>query len=178
MRKQSGIFLAFLALLSLVPASLLAHGGGQLVAGPDPVGPYEVSVWVNPPQPRAGEPIHFTVGVATPGDRAPVLDARILVTMQDVGQAFPAVSAQATTEQSVNRLFYETDLEVAQPGTYRAHFDVAGPEGAGALAFELAVEHASPVNWFLVGLGGLALVLVLGWWLSRRSGRTEAAPAK
>lgn len=167
------ILLAVLVFLLALPAGLLAHGGGQLVAGPDPVGPYEASVWVNPPLPRAGEPIHFTVGVATTGDRAPVLDAQVLVTMQDAEQAYAPVSAPATTEQSVNRLFYETDLEVVHSGAYRTIIEVTGPAGAGSLAIELDVEQSSPVNWFVVGVGGLALVVILGWLQARRTRRPQ-----
>lgn len=146
-----------------------AHGGGQLVAGPVQTGPYTLSVWVNPPQPRSGEPLHFTVGVAAPQDGAPVLDARIMVTMQAIGQDSAPISAPATTDQSINKLFYETDLEVEQPGLYLATVAVAGPEGEGDLSLELDVQSPSPLNWFLLGLAGLSLVMILGWWRTNRS---------
>jgi hypothetical protein len=159
----------FLCLLVPAPAGLLlAHGGGALVAGPEPVGPYLVSVWLNPPQPRAGEPLHFTVGLAAPVSRAPVLDAEILVTMQS--PAFPApIVAPATTDQSINRLFYETDMEVPSAGEYATLIQVQGPEGSGDIELTVDVLEPSGINWLWVGLGGLALVLVGGWVLSRRT---------
>ncbi len=144
-----------------------AHGGGQLIAGPIETGPYILSIWVNPPQPRAEESLHFTVGVAAPSDESPVLDAQIMIMLQPlVGDAQP-VSAQATTDQSINKLFYETDILVSEPGRYLATFDVIGPDGEGQLTLALDVQSPSPLNWFLVGLAGLLLVLVLGWWRAR-----------
>ena len=163
------ILSAFLTLCIAQVSSVRAHGGGQLVAGPLQSGPYTLSVWVNPPQPRAGDAVHFTVGVGAAEDGAPVLDAQILITMQAVAQDAPAVSALATTEQSVNKLFYETDLNILRPGLYLTTVEVAGPEGEGALSVEIDVLAPSPVNWFLLGLVGLALVLALGWWRKHRS---------
>lgn len=167
--KRLAITLPVLLLLVTQGLSVRAHGGGQLVAGPVQTGPYTLSVWVNPPQPRAGEPLHFTVGVAAPENGAPVLDTEILVTMQAIAQDSAPVSALATTDQSINKLFYETDLEVTQPGRYLATVGVVGPKGEGELSLELDVKSPSPINWFLFGLAGLLLVLALAWWRTRRS---------
>ena len=97
--------IAFLFSLLLVMFAgggfVAAHGGGDLIAGPVQAGPYQVSVWVNPPEPEALEPIHFTVGLAAPGDGSPVLDAHIQVEMRAQGGEGTAVVAPATTEQSV-----------------------------------------------------------------------------
>ncbi len=110
------VFRALLLLASIIGFGelrpLRAHGGGELVVGLEPAGPYAVSVWVNPPQPNVAEPVHFTVGVADLADGSPVLDAVVLITMQPVG-AETAVSASATTAQSTNKLFYETDLPLS-----------------------------------------------------------------
>lgn len=165
--KQQAIITAVLVLLLIHSVRAAAHGGGQLIAGPTQAGPYLLSVWVNPPQPRIGEPLHFTVGVADPHDRAPVLDAQILIIMQGKGLALPPVSAEATTEQSINRLFYETDLNLEQSGPYQATVAVTGPEGEGEISFELEVDVPSGVNWFLLGLVGMVLVLIIGWWRAR-----------
>jgi len=161
------------ALILLVPAHLLlAHGGGALIAGPTAAGPYMVSVWLNPPQPWAGEPLHFTVGLATPEDGAPVLDAEILVTMQTALDQ-PPVVAPATTEQSINRLFYETDMEVPQAGQYDTLISIRGPAGSGELNLVVDVGEPSSINWLIIGLGGLVLVLAGAWWRARR---TDDAP--
>ncbi len=163
--------LPLLALLTFMLSTLwftaMAHGGGQLIAGPVEAGPYMVSVWVNPPQPSARETLHYTVGLAAPLDGAPVLDAEIMITMQTMRGSAPPVTAPATTEQSVNKLFYETDMIVDAAGRYMVTFDVNGPAGSGQLDLELEVREPSPVNWFLLGLAGLGLVILLGWWRAR-----------
>ena len=167
--RRLAILLLFACLFLLFVSQLRAHGGGDLVAGPIAVGPYTVSVWLNPPDPWATEPIHFTVGVAAPGDGRPVLDAQILVDMIALSDQSLVASAPATTENSVNKLFYETDLEVMEAGTYETVFHISGPEGEGVLKVEIDVRSPSKVNWLFLGLAGLVIILILGWWRSRRA---------
>jgi hypothetical protein len=161
------LFLIGQALSPTLP--VMAHGGGELVAGPIQAGPYIVSVWVNPPQPRTQELTHFTVGLAEPQNRAAVLDAQVIVTMKLLDSDLESVSSPATTEQSINKLFYETDLELSDPGRYLTSIDVRGPEGQGQVSLELEVKPPSPFNWFLIGLGGIVIVMVLGWLRTRHS---------
>jgi hypothetical protein len=161
------LFLIGQALSPTLPVK--AHGGGELVAGPIQAGPYIVSVWVNPPQPRTQELTHFTVGLAEPQNRAAVLDAQVIVTMKLLDSDLESVSSPATTEQSINKLFYETDLELSDPGRYLTSIDVRGPEGQGQVSLELEVKPPSPFNWFLIGLGGIVIVMVLGWLRTRHS---------
>ena len=162
-------FLCFLLLAAFSASLVTAHGGGDLIAGPVQAGPYLISVWVNPPEPRALEPIHFTVGLASLKDGSPLLDANIQVEMQaQNGESAPVV-APATTEQSVNKLFYETDMEVSEPGLYETTYSVTGPDGEGAITLIVEVKPPSKVNWLMIGLAGLGLVIILGWWFSRRS---------
>lgn len=165
--RRWGTAVLFSLLLLFLAQRLSAHGGGALVAGPVAAGPYIVSVWLNPPQPRAGEPLHYTVGLAAPEDRSPILDAEVLVTMTPTPAGSP-IRAMATTEQSINRLFYETDMEVPAAGQYEALFEINGPQGAGQISLAVDVNPAGGVNWLWVGLGGLGLVLLLGWLRARR----------
>ncbi len=160
-------------MLLIITLPLFAHGGGDLIAGPTPVGPYTASVWLNPPDPRAKEAIHFTVGVASPEDRRPVLDAQITVEMRIKGDGSLAAAAPVTTEQSINKLFYETDLEVPSPNLYETRFYVKGPDGEGMLTVDVEVGSPSRVNWLTLGLAGLVLVIIAGWWHSRRLGRVD-----
>ena len=175
MKRAAPLLLIPAVLLLLWPAGrAAAHGGGALIAGPVPVGPYMLSLWQNPPDARAGEPLHFTVGLAAPEDGAPLLDATILITMQQPNGRSAPVSAPATTEQSINRLFYETDIELSQAGRYDTLIQVAGPRGSGELDLQVEVRDPSPINWLYVGLGGLAVVLILGWLRSRRTAVAQA----
>lgn len=163
----TAVLLALLVVL-LLAGGVYGHGGGELVVARAPVGPYFVSVWVNPPQPRSNQPTHFTVGVADQVDEAPVLDATVTVRVQSLGDATAVVEAPATTEQSANKLFYETDLDLDTAGIYAATIFVAGTEGAGKTTFELQVLPPSRVNWLLIGLGAFGLVVV---WIAWRSWR-------
>jgi hypothetical protein len=167
--KRPAIVLAISLFLFFQGLSAMAHGGGDLVAGPVQAGPYIVSVWVNPPQPRTEEPLHFTVGVAQPENKAAILDAQVLVTMQLLQGDLAPLSAPATTDQSINKLFYETDLHLLEPGRYLTTIEIAGSMGQGDLSLELDVIPPSPFNWFLIGLAGMGLVLVLGWLRTRRN---------
>jgi hypothetical protein len=124
---------------------------------------------VNPPDPRALEPIHFTVGLSSPADGGPVLDADIQVTMRDQSSGETAVRAPVTTEQSVNKLFYETDLEVPAAGNYEVDFYIRGAEGEGTVSLLVEVKAPSRVNWLVIGLVGLSFVVVIGWWRSRQT---------
>lgn len=156
------------AILTIGQGLAAAHGGGDLIARSVEVGPYLASIWVNPPDPRARETIHFTVGLAAADDDSPVLDADILVTMLYPENGEAAATAPATTEQSVNKLFYESDIEVPTEGEYDVQFQISGNDGSGTVDLLLEVKPSSQVNWMVLGLVGLGLVLVLGWWQSRR----------
>ncbi len=163
------ILLVNLILVSLFTViTIRAHGGGDLIAGPQPVGPYLVSIWLNPPDPRATEPIHFTVGLASPINREPILDAQIMVEMRPAGENRVAASGPATTEQSINKLFYETDLLVEDANTFETTFIITGSKGDGSLIVPVNVTQPSNINWMIVGLMGLALIVFLGWLRSRR----------
>lgn len=150
-----------------------AHGGGDLIARSVEAGPYIVSIWVNPPEPRAAEAIHFTVGLADPQNESPILDADIAVLMRFAEDETIAAEARATTDQSINKLFYETDIEVPAQGAYTAAFQISGPRGEGVVVLPVDVRPASRINWLAVGFAGLALVLVGGYWRSRRAASKE-----
>ena len=172
------IVFLFLLLAVLVTETDLtaAHGGGDLIARSVQAGPYIASVWVNPPDPRAQEPIHFTVGLASPVDSSPVLDADIQVSMWDKSSGDAPVTAPATTEQSINKLFYETDLEVPAAGDYETEFYIRGADGEGVISLMVEVKESTGVNWLLIGLAGLGLVVVIGWWRSRQTGLAASDP--
>lgn len=172
-RKIALIGLLIGCCLFVLAPQIAAHGGGELIAGPIAAGPYTLSVWVNPPIPRAADAIHYTVGVASPEDGQPVLDAEIMVEMVSTGNSTLAASAPATTEQSINKLFYETDVQVSEPGLYETTFFVAGPAGEGSLAVDIMVEPPSRINWLVIGLTGLAVIIIAGWWRTRRSTKSQ-----
>ena len=156
------VWILCLLLLPIQPA--LAHGGGELQIGNAPVGSYLVSVWNNPPTARAEQTIHITVGVAQADTGAPVLDATVMVLIVNDSAATVA-TAPATTEQSINRLFYEADLPGVPEGVYEMRVMVTGSQGEGEIAFPLVVEPVSLWPW-LAGLaaGSGAVWLALRYW--------------
>ncbi len=161
---RNSVFL-FLFIVFVFPwQSVLAHGGGALQISNAPVGQYQVSVWTNPPTARAGQTIHVTVGVARISNGEPVLGTAVAVTILNQADE-PVVTAAATTEQSINRLFYEADLDGVPSGMYEMQVEVAGSEGSGQLSFPLPVETVPIWPWLVgaVSVGGI-FWLVLRYW--------------
>lgn len=169
-RFAVSLLLGLLALLMLTGQTAVAHGGGALQIGNAPIADYLVSVWTNPPTARAGQTIHVTVGVALAEDGAPMLEAEVLATILDAaGQ--PLSSAAATTEQSVNRLFYEADLAGVPAGEYELVVAVSGPAGSGPVSVPLVVNPVSIWPW-VVGVAAVVVFVwvVLGW---RKKGKVR-----
>ncbi len=174
MRSVVGIVIVTI-LLGFGKRPLLAHGGGELVVGLESTGPYAVSVWINPPQPRVDEPVHFTIGLSSLADGNPVLDAEVLVEMQLVEGEMAtstslstSVAAPATTAQSTNKLFYEADLDVDSIGTYDTTIKIQGVHGQGDIFISVLVAEANPINWLWFGLLGLGFALIFVYWQARK----------
>lgn len=159
-----------LALAMCTPLAVHAHGGGELVVTNAPVGEYTVSVWVNPPIPRANEAVHFTVGIAG-ADQAPVLDAAVSIEIRTADLRRVEAFGAATTAQSVNRLFYEADFQNVTPGDYQVDITIEGSDSSGSVTLPLTVASAAAMRWVipvLTAVGVAALALVLFSWTRQR----------
>ena len=150
-----------------------AHGGGALQAVNVPIGSYQVSVWLNPPTVRTGQTIHLTVGVAAVEDGSPVLNSTVNVVIETAAGE-EVLTVPATTEQSVNRLFYETDIGSLPAGSYEVFVQVVGDEGSGDLSFPMEVEQASV--W--PRLAGLLSGGVVIWFVVHRDGARGERPPR
>lgn len=173
-------FVALIALVIILAAGYLfvvvpavaAHGGGtpQLVNAP--IGPYWISLWTSPEPPRAAEPLHFTIGLAEPGTGreagAPVLGATIMVSLSRAQDESAPIRVAATNANSANRLFYEADVTLPEPGVWTASIDVDGSEGSGDASIVLDVAEAGGPNWLLWGGGGIVVIAVLFLIAGRR----------
>jgi hypothetical protein len=148
-----------------------AHGGGtpQLVNAP--AGPYQVSVWTQPDSIRAGQKLHISIAVSESSNQAEasnlVLGATVHVQLVNLTPTGETLAAFATHENAVNKLFYETDLDVPTEGEWQVLVEVEGPAGAGSAAFHIEALPSSASNtlvrrWPLWGGAGLAL-LATGW---------------
>ena len=158
--------LGFLVLGSVRLA--FAHGGGEIKIGKEPVGPYKMTVWLNPPTPQAGETMHITVGVLAEDD-APLLDAAVFMEMIDQANGEIVMSGPATTERSTNKLFYEIDFPAPKIGTYEISLQLTRGDVAGQVAFQTEVETANNTNWLVIGLVGVGLVLAAFLYFSSRN---------
>ncbi len=156
-------------------ASVLAHGGGTLQIVNAPIAEaYQVSVWSAPPTIRARDDIHITVGVADLVDGSPVLDTAVLVEFYNAMSGELIVSESATTEQSINRLFYEADIPGLPQGDYEVVVTVTGEEGSGSVDFALNIRPY--LNLPLILGASIAIILFLGGGLllfRRSQSRTE-----
>ena len=97
-------------------------------------------------------------GLAAADDR-PILDADVQVQVTAVADQQQVLSTPATTEASVNKLFYETDFVIDEVGEYQVSVIVAGPDGSGNATFPMTVAPARPMNWLAIGLAALVLVV-------------------
>jgi len=166
------------ALILLTAASAYAHGGGQLQVGPVAAGPYQVSVWTDPPTPRVDRDLHVTVAVGDGVTNEPVLGADVTVTIYRRGEETAVLTKPALAEDATNRLFYETDARLGEEGEYRIVVDVVGPEGSGQVDFMVTMESAVPLNWLFL----LLVVGGAGWlfyvWRKRPLATTPARPVR
>lgn len=174
--KRLTALVAFVLALSLSTSTARAHGGGTAQLTNEDIGPYWISVWTSPEPVREGT-LHVTVSVAEPGEEGerqagpPVLDATVDLLLIPPEGTMDAVSAEATTEQSANKLFYEADMQLPAAGEWRAQIDVQGEEGSGQAAFDLAVQPAQ--NSSLLLPGGAALLVIAAFFFfysARRRG--------
>ena len=102
-------------------------------------------------------------------------DADVVIEVFDTQSGELLLSAPATTEQSVNKLFYEADFPQApEAGMYTVVTTVNGRYGSGDVSFDFEIIPAkTTVNWLFVGIVGLLVIVVIGFFLSRR---TESKP--
>ncbi|MFW6067973.1 MAG: hypothetical protein ACOC9E_00175 [Chloroflexota bacterium] len=174
--KRLTALIACLLALSPSTSTARAHGGGTAQLTNEDIGPYWISVWTSPEPVREGT-LHVTVSVAEPGEEGerqagpPVLDATVDLLLIPPEETMDAVSADATTEQSANKLFYEADMQIPAAGEWRAQIDVRSEEGSGQAAFDLAVQPAQ--NSSLLLPAGAALLVIAAFFFfysARRRG--------
>ena len=165
--KQCWLWFHVILLWVLLPYSLEAHGGGQIRVSAVASGPFLLSVWTNPPQAVAGRPLHITVGVSDYVTQGPVLDAQVEVHVVERETGTTIVTSFATTDQSTNKLFYETDIVVREPALYQIIVITTRETSVAGVSFELSVNPASQNSWLRytpIGIG-LSLGLILfRWW--------------
>jgi hypothetical protein len=144
-----------------------------------PVGDCLASVWLAPSPPRANKTLHVTVGLAEVAGGAPVLDGTVLVEITDTATGKQVAAAPATTEQSVNRLFYEADLAAQPAGQYQFMVTMTCQGVTEELTFVAVVQPATNPLFIAapLALGGL-LVAVWLWRQWQGQGMERQTPRK
>lgn len=192
----------------LLPAPLLAHGGvGVQHLNNVPAGPFRVYVWSDPEPPQVGE-YHVTVALTEniEGDSTglaggPVLDAVVTVELTHV-ESGETLSARATHDDALNKLYYEASFEPARQGNWTVRVSILPPgceTGQGSSEQQggdsgLACESEQVVSFqdeilpkafpWRALLGGILSVLlivgavVLYWATKPPTAMEEPAPAK
>jgi len=157
------------------PHLVEAHGSGVAKLVEAPAGPYLVTVWLSPTEVRAGDTIHVSVGVQLASDSGgePVLDADIQLQVVARGASEPVLSTRATTEQSVNKLLYESDMSLTEPGSYTIDVWVDGAAGQGKTSIDIDLQPAAAGGnrrrITAIALGLLAIIFFTGSQLRKRT---------
>lgn len=126
-------FALLLLVVALLPSPLLAHGGvGSQHLNNVSAGPFRVYVWSDPEPPLVGE-YHVTIALTEniEGDTTglaggPVLDAYVIVELTHL-ESGSTLSAQATHDDALNKLFYEASFEPARKGNWSVQVRIAPP---------------------------------------------------
>ncbi|MHB0870730.1 MAG: FixH family protein [Chloroflexota bacterium] len=160
------ILLAILvAALAAAPRALA--NGGTIQLSSQPAGPYLVTVFTSPSPVRVGI-VDVSVLIQRPDSNEAVLDAHVVVSVQPVDHVGPADTFSATHEQATNKLYHATNVDLPTEGRWRIEVQAFGPEGDGAVGFELDVSRESLLDrpLQLAMLMAIPLVVV-AWWLTR-----------
>ena len=138
-----------------------------------PVGPYEVTVLTDQKPIQVGI-VNFSVMVERPGGEM-VGDARVVLIARPTGDVGTSESFQATADGARSQLAYSAPLQLGRPGRWRINMQITGPEGGGAVSFEVNVAPVPIYEQPVVqgGVGGVALAPV-AWWGWRRFSRHAA----
>lgn len=185
--RFSSVFSVSIWIIIIILGTLLlarsagAHGDGTLKVANEPIGDYQVSVWTAPAVPRGGDPLHVTVGVARSDDGRPVLDTAVQVEAFTADGSQLLGSAAATTEQSVNKLFYEADLPAFDVGTVKIAVTVTGKDGEGAVTFDQEIRPYFNTTLIIGLLVGGALLTGIAWvwsWKKQQAGQGNGRIAR
>lgn len=151
-----------LALLATAAVGLRAHGIGKPQVLNEPAGPYLLSAWTDPDPLREDE-AHVVVAVTDPQTREPIVTGiEVTVSMASAANPADVVSVVAGTDD-VNQLLYAAEFnDRLTTGRWTTSLSVRGQQGSGdGVNFPVEIEPARGFNWLWIGVGGLALIVVV-----------------
>jgi hypothetical protein len=131
-------------------------------------------VFTQPAPLRAG-PAEISVLVQDHDSQRPVLDAEVLVLLQQRGSDGPPIRAEATRQNAANKLMYATKVELPVSGQWQLRVMVHQGAVTADVAGLVMAEPSWPLLlsfWPWLTLPPLAIGLFgLHQWLSRRRSR-------
>lgn len=133
------IFLIMCSVLLVGVSTALGHGLGRQVVEQEVVGPYTVSVWVEPEAVQPGDEVHLTISLQNDTATMFVTTASIAITAEPPVETAEPLTSTATIGGSANPLFYEGLLKLADAGEWNIQVVITGPEGAAEVEFPLEV---------------------------------------
>jgi len=164
----------------LIPAVVLlgkvspvrGHQGG-LVQLTEQASPFIITVFAEPKPLRAG-PAEISVLVQDHDSQRPVLDAEVLVLLQQRGSDGPPIRAEATRQNAANKLMYAAKVELPVSGQWQFRVMVHQGAASADVAGRVTAEPPRPFllsSWPYLTLLPLAIGLFgLHQWLNRRRG--------
>ena len=141
---RTKLFLITFSILLLVGvSSAFGHGLGRQVVEQEVVGPYTVSVWVEPEAVQSGDEVHFTISLQNDTATLFVTTASIAITAEPPLETTESLTSTAIIGGSANPLFYEGLVTLPDAGEWTIRVVITGPEGAAEVEFPLQVGGES-----------------------------------
>ncbi len=182
-------YISLVALLALALAAMpgrTADANGQVSNFVSKTaGPYEIVMGTSPASPTIGS-LHIAVLVNDLATRAPVLDARVMVTGRGPGADAAQIGPVEAQRGLTSAAFYEVNTSVDRIGQWVFTLNVEGRLGQASAQFPIEVREPNPIMSIFATVVGVIALLVLGyiwfsllrWYLRRRghgSPRRKAA---
>ncbi|MCI0713290.1 MAG: hypothetical protein L0154_24245 [Chloroflexi bacterium] len=136
---RNKIFLILCSILLVGVSTALSHGLGRQVVEQEVVGPYTVSVWVEPEAVQPGDEVHITISLQNDTATMFVTTASLAITAEPPDEIAEPLTSTAIIGGSANPLFYEGLLELADVGEWTIRIVITGAEGAAEVEFALEV---------------------------------------
>lgn len=162
--------------LSSVSPHLLRADGGTLRVSNVPIGAYWVSVFTDP-TPIPPDTIDVSVLATFERGRGLVPGLEILVVGRRLDGSGGEIAHPATREQADDPRYYAAHFSLGSVGAWELEVRVRGPEGEGAVRFQVQVQEPGLADNPLLILG-LALIplLLVGWWLKKTPNSPSTRP--
>jgi hypothetical protein len=134
---------AFILVMSALLTPWAAQADGGTIRLREASGPFLVTVFTSPEQPRSG-PVDTSVLVQERETGSVILDATVNLVFQPVAGLGPQLSSRATRGQAKNKLLLAATIDVPAPGWWAVQVFVRRGGEEAVLITKLLVLPAAP----------------------------------